>query len=261
MPFENIAFETEVEGIGVITVNRPKVLNALNEHTLLELRKAFHKAKYDPQIRVVILTGAGEKAFVAGADINEIQELGFASGRAFSERGQALLNFIEDLGKPVICAINGFALGGGCELAMACHIRVAADTAKLGQPEVSLGVIPGFGGTQRLARHAGRARACELVLTGEMISAEEAFRVGLVNRVVPQAQLMDEARKIAKSILSKSPLAVHLALQSIQRGIEVPLAEGLKIESELFGHACASEDKQEGTTAFLQKRKPVFKGK
>jgi len=261
MPFENIAFETEVEGIGVITVNRPKVLNALNEHTLLELRKAFHKAKYDPQIRVVILTGAGEKAFVAGADINEIQELGFASGRAFSERGQALLNFIEDLGKPVICAINGFALGGGCELAMACHIRVAADTAKLGQPEVSLGVIPGFGGTQRLARHAGRARACELVLTGEMISAEEAFRVGLVNRVVPQAQLMDEVRKIAKSILSKSPLAVHLALQSIQRGIEVSLAEGLKIESELFGHACASEDKQEGTTAFLQKRKPVFKGK
>jgi len=261
MPFENIAFETEVEGIGVITVNRPKVLNALNEHTLLELRKAFHKAKYDPQIRVVILTGAGEKAFVAGADINEIQELGFASGRAFSERGQALLNFIEGLGKPVICAINGFALGGGCEIAMACHIRVAADTAKLGQPEVSLGVIPGFGGTQRLARHAGRARACELVLTGEMISAEEAFRVGLVNRVVPQAQLMDEVRKIAKSILSKSPLAVHLALQSIQRGIEVSLAEGLKIESELFGHACASEDKQEGTTAFLQKRKPVFKGK
>ena len=261
MLFENIAFETEVEGIGVITVNRPKVLNALNEHTLLELRKAFHKAKYDPQIRVVILTGAGEKAFVAGADINEIQELGFASGRAFSERGQALLNFIEGLGKPVICAINGFALGGGCEIAMACHIRVAADTAKLGQPEVSLGVIPGFGGTQRLARHAGRARACELVLTGEMISAEEAFRVGLVNRVVPQAQLMDEVRKIAKSILSKSPLAVHLALQSIQRGIEVSLAEGLKIESELFGHACASEDKQEGTTAFLQKRKPVFKGK
>jgi enoyl-CoA hydratase len=261
MSFENITFETEVEGIGVITVNRPKVLNALNEQTVSELRKAFHKAKYDPQMRVVILTGAGEKAFVAGADINEIQKLGFASGKAFSERGQALLDFIEGLGKPVICAINGFALGGGCELAMACHIRVAADTARLGQPEVSLGIIPGFGGTQRLARHAGRARACELVLTGEMISAEEAFRVGLVNRVVPQAQLMDEARKIAKSILSKSPLAVHLALQSIQRGIEVPLAEGLKIESELFGHACASEDKQEGTTAFLQKRKPVFKGK
>jgi enoyl-CoA hydratase len=260
MAFENITFQTE-EGTGVITINRPQVLNALNEKTISELREAFHKAKYDTNIKVVILTGAGEKAFAAGADINEIQKLNFASGKTFSERGQALLDFIENLGKPVICAVNGFALGGGCELAMACHIRVAADSAKFGQPEVALGVIPGFGGTQRLARLIGRGRAAEIVLTGEMVQAEEAFRMGLVNKVVPKAQLMEEARKMAKSILSRSPLAVHLALQSILRGIEAPLAEGLKIESELFAHACASEDKEEGTAAFLQKRKPVFKGK
>jgi enoyl-CoA hydratase len=260
MELESVLYEV-VEGTALITVNRPKVLNALNAQTLADLRTAFEAAKADGSVGVVILTGAGEKSFVAGADINEIKALeDYGAARAFADRGQGLLNFIERLGKPVIAAVNGFALGGGCEICMACHIRLASENAKFGQPEVGLGVIPGYGGTQRLARLAGKGLAAQLCLTGEMIDAAEAKRIGLVNQVYPQGELLEAARGMARTILSKGPLAVRYALAAVLRGSEMPLADGLEVEADMFAAACDTKDKMEGTSAFLEKRKPEFKG-
>ena len=260
MAYETLLVEKK-DNIAVVTINRPKVLNALNITVIEELERVFNEFKSDPEVKAVILTGAGEKAFVAGADISGLVELNAIEGKRFAERGQKVFNLIENLGKPVIAAINGYALGGGCELAMACHIRVASENAKLGQPEVNLGIIPGYGGTQRLPRLIGKGRAMELILTGRMVDANEAYQMGLVNKVVPQDKLLEEAINMAKTILSKGPLAVKYAMEAINRGLEVTLEEGLKIEADLFGICCATEDKTEGTKAFLEKRKPNFKGK
>ncbi|NPA15648.1 MAG: hypothetical protein GXO44_03750 [Deferribacteres bacterium] len=260
MSYETLLVEKK-DNIAIVTINRPKVLNALNATVIEELGKAFTELKNDPEVGAVILTGAGEKAFVAGADISGLVELNPLEGKEFAEKGQAVFNLIENLGKPVIAAINGFALGGGCELAMACTIRIASEKAKLGQPEVNLGIIPGYGGTQRLPRLVGKGRAMELILTGRMVDASEAYQMGLVNKVVAPEKLLDEAIEMAKVILSKGPLAVKFAMEAVNRGLEVNLEEGLKIEADLFGICCATEDKVEGTKAFLEKRKPNFKGK
>ncbi len=260
MSYETLIVEKR-ENIAIVTINRPKVLNALNATVIEELEKAFTELKNDPEVGAVILTGAGEKAFVAGADISGLVELNPLEGKMFAEKGQAVFNLIENLGKPVIAAINGFALGGGCELAMACTIRIASEKAKLGQPEVNLGIIPGYGGTQRLPRLVGKGRAMELILTGRMVDANEAYQIGLVNKVVPPEKLLDEAIEMAKLILTKGPLAVKFAMEAVNRGLEVSLEDGLKIEADLFGMCCATEDKVEGTKAFLEKRKPNFKGK
>ena len=258
--FENALYDKK-DHIAHVTVNRPKVLNALNLPTMEDLRRAFTMAKDDPEVRVVILTGAGEKAFVAGADISELQKHTPIEGKAWTHIGQSVLDLIENLGKPVIACVNGFALGGGCELAMACTMRLASETAKLGQPEVKLGVMPGYGGTQRLPRLVGRGLAMQLVLTGEMISAQEAYRIGLVNEVVPPSELIPRAEAIAKKIIANAPLAVQYAMEAVNHGMDVPLQEGLYLEATLFGVLCASEDKNEGTTAFLEKRAANFKGK
>ncbi|MBN2494778.1 MAG: enoyl-CoA hydratase/isomerase family protein [Deltaproteobacteria bacterium] len=258
--FENILLVIEPP-LALVTLNRPKVLNALNRKTMEELECAFYQLRDDASIKAVLLTGAGEKAFIAGADINEIATYDPAAGTLFAQRGQAVLDLIENLGKPVIAVINGFALGGGCEIAMACHIRIASRTARLGQPEINLGIIPGFGGTQRLSRLVGEGRAMELVLTGDPISADEALRIGLVNRVVEPGELMDSARALASQIASKGALAVRYAMESVHRGLQMNLHEALHLESSLFGLCCATEDKQEGTRAFLEKRKPAFKGR
>jgi len=260
MNFENILVEKK-NSVAYVTVSRPKVLNALNMATMEELRAAFHEIKNDPSVRVVILTGAGEKAFIAGADINELAAHDPVSAKEYTHRGQSVLNLIENLGKPVIACINGFALGGGCEVAMACTLRLASENAKLGQPEVKLGVIPGYGGTQRLPRLVGKGLAMQLVLAGEMISAQEAHRIGLVNEVTAPADLIPRAEAIAQKIIANAPLAVQYALEAVNKGMEVPLAEGLYLEAVLFSVACASEDKKEGTTAFLEKRPARFKGK
>ena len=260
MAYETLIVEKK-ENIAIVTINRPKVLNALNATVIEELEKAFSEIKNDPEVGAVILTGAGEKAFVAGADISGLVDLNALEGKKFAEKGQEVFNLIENLGKPVIAAINGYALGGGCELAMACHIRIASENAKLGQPEVNLGIIPGYGGTQRLPRLIGKGRAMELILTGRMVDANEAYQIGLVNKVVPQDKLLEEAINMAKTILSKGPLAVKYAMEAVNRGLEVSLEEGLKIEADLFGICCATEDKTEGTKAFLEKRKPNFQGK
>jgi len=258
--FENIQIDRD--GLVVtITVNRPKVLNALNSQTLDELRRAFLSVKHDDGIRVVVLTGAGEKSFVAGADINELSVLTPAAGREHAVTGQHVLDVIEHLGKPVIAAINGYALGGGCELAMACTIRIAADTAKLGQPEINLGLIPGYAGTQRLSRIVGRGVALELMLTGNQISAVEALRLGLVNRVVPAAELMAEAHKVAATLAVKPPIAVRYILDAVHKGLEMPLPQAQIFEATLFGLVASTEDMREGTKAFVEKRKPEFKGK
>ena len=258
--FQNIKSETK-NHIAYITVDRPKVLNALNMATMQEIKQAFAAAKDDAEVRVVILTGAGEKAFVAGADIGELSQHTSVSAKAYTHQGQAIIDAIENLGKPVIACINGFALGGGCELAMACTMRLASDNAKLGQPEVKLGLIPGYGGTQRLPRLVGKGIAMQLVLTGEMISAQEAHRIGLVNEVVPAAELIPRAEAIAAKIIANAPLAVQYAMEAVNKGMEMTLAEGLFLEATLFGVCCATEDKKEGTTAFLEKRPAVFKGK
>jgi len=257
---ENILVERD-GATATITINRPKVLNALSTHTIDELRRAVLALKYDDAIRVVILTGAGEKSFVAGADINELAAQTPNGGRELSLRGQHVFDLIENLGKPVIAAINGYALGGGCELALACTIRIAADTARLGQPEINLGIIPGYGGTQRLARLIGRGRALELLLTGDQISAAEAYRLGLVNRVVTAANLMGEARKLAHALASKAPVAVRYILDAVNRGLEMPLGDAELFEATLFGLVAATDDMREGTKAFLEKRKAEFKGK
>jgi len=260
MAYKNILFEVK-DRIGYVTINRPQVLNALNIETVGELGRVFTEIEEDEKVASVILTGAGEKAFVAGADISELIKLDALGGMEFSLNGQRILNQIENLSKPVIAAVNGFALGGGCELALACTLRVAAETAKFGQPEVNLGIIPGYGGTQRLARLIGKGRASEMVLTGNMVSAEEAYRIGLVNRVVPLSELMDETKKLAEIIMSKGPMAVKLAMVAINHGLQMSLEQGLQLEASLFGLTCATEDMKEGTSAFLEKRKAVFKGK
>ncbi|HUI10605.1 MAG TPA: enoyl-CoA hydratase-related protein [Bacteroidota bacterium] len=252
---------TEAAGrVATVTINRPEKLNALNARVKAELRECFLALKGDPAVDVVVLTGAGEKAFVAGTDIGELRTLDAASGREFSSGGQALFDLIEHLGKPVIAAVNGYALGGGCELALACHIRIASERAKFGQPEVNLGIIPGYGGTQRLARIVGMGRAMEMILTGVQIDAQEALRAGLVTKVVPGAELLDRARGMALLIASMGQFAVRMALKAVAITQEVPLAEGERLESSLFGLCCGTRDFAEGTSAFLEKRKPRFTG-
>jgi len=258
--FQNIRFEKKSQ-IAYLTIDRPKVLNALNMATMQELRQAFAAIKEDAEVRVAILTGSGEKAFVAGADIGELSQHTPVSAKEYTHQGQATIDAIENLGKPVIACINGFALGGGCELAMACTMRLASDNAKLGQPEVKLGLMPGYGGTQRLPRLVGRGIAMQLVLTGEMISAQEAHRIGLVNEVVPSAELIPRAEAIAAKIVANAPLAIQYAMEAVNHGLDLPLAEGLFLEATLFGVCCATEDKNEGTKAFLEKRPAQFKGK
>lgn len=260
MNFENILLEKK-NSIAYITVNRPKVLNALNMATMEELRAAFTDAKNDTSVRVVIMTGSGEKAFIAGADIGELSQNNAVSAKEYTHRGQSVLDLIENLGKPVIACINGFALGGGCEIAMACTMRLASDNAKFGQPEVKLGIIPGYGGTQRLPRLVGKGIAMQLVLAGEMISAQEALRIGLVNEITAPADLIPRAEAIAQKIVANAPLAVQYAMEAVNKGMEMTLAEGLYLEAVLFGVACATEDKNEGTKAFLEKRAAQFKGK
>ena len=258
--FENLLFQKK-GAMAYVTVNRPKVLNALNMATMEELRKVFHAIKQDDEVRVVIMTGSGEKAFIAGADISELAKQDAVQGKEYTHRGQSVLNLIENLGKPVIACINGFALGGGCEIAMACTMRLASDNARLGQPEVKLGIIPGYGGTQRLPRLVGKGIAMQLVLAGEMITAQEAHRIGLVNEVIPASELIPRAEAIAQKIIANAPLAVQYAMEAVNKGMDMTLAEGLYLEATLFGVCCATEDKKEGTTAFLEKRAAQFRGK
>jgi enoyl-CoA hydratase len=259
-PFDNLLLERD-EAVALVTINRPQVLNALNMATLDELRRVILDLKRDGSVRAVILTGSGEKAFVAGADINELAVQTPITGREHALAGQHVLDLIEHMGKPVIAAINGYALGGGCELALACTLRIAADTARLGQPEINLGILPGYAGTQRLPRLVGKARAMELILTGAQISASEAERIGLVNRVVPAADLLVEARKLAAALARQAPIAVRYILDAINHGLEMPFVEGCRFEATLFGLVAASDDMREGTRSFLEKRKPEFTGK
>ncbi|MGA2623219.1 MAG: enoyl-CoA hydratase-related protein [Bacteroidota bacterium] len=247
--------------IAVVTVNRPDKLNALNAQCKNELRDLFMSLKTNHDVDAVILTGAGEKSFVAGTDISELATLNAETGKEFASGGQSLFDLIQHLGKPVIAAVNGYALGGGCELALACHMRIASENAKFGQPEVSLGIIPGYGGTQRLSRLVGSGKAAELILTGNQIDAQEALRIGLVNRVVPQKELLAAAEAIARTITSKGQIAIRIALKAINASMEMPLSEGLKVEASLFGDCCSTQDAKEGVKAFLEKRKPEFKGK
>jgi enoyl-CoA hydratase len=260
MAYENILFEKK-DAIAYITFNRPKVLNALNRKTVEELRDALLDAREDSSVRVLILTGSGEKSFVAGADISELAQRTPVDGKDFSLFGQSVFHLLETLGKPSICAINGFALGGGCELALSCTIRLASKTAKLGQPEVKLGIIPGYGGSQRLARLCGKGVAHELCLTGEMITAEEAQRIGLVNHIYEPAELLPATEAMARKIIANAPLAVKYTMEAVECGVEMPQEEGLFLEATLFGLSCATEDMREGTKAFLDKRKADFKGK
>src|SRR5882724_8450863 len=260
MAYENILFEKK-DSIAYITFNRPEVLNALNRKTVEELRDTLVDARDNDAVRVLILTGAGEKSFVAGADIGELAQRTAVDGKDFSLFGQGVFHLLETIGKPSICAINGFALGGGCELALSCTIRIASKSAKLGQPEVKLGIIPGYGGSQRMARLCGKGVAHELCLTGEMITAEEAQRVGLVNRIYDCAELLPAAEAMAKKIIANAPLAVKYTMEAIERGVEMPQEEGLFLEATLFGLSCATEDMREGTKAFLDKRPAQFRGK
>jgi enoyl-CoA hydratase len=260
LTLKNVLYEKK-GAIAYVTLNRPKVLNALNQQTWEDLRAAFEDARDDAEVRGVILTGAGDKAFIAGADISELANVTAVEAQKSSNYGQGALDLIENLGKPVIAAINGFALGGGCETAMACTVRVASENAKFGQPEVKLGVIPGGGGTQRLPRLVGKGRALQLILTGKMIDAQEAYRIGLVNEVVPAADLIIRAEAILEQIFANAPIAVKFALEAVNNGSETSLAEGLALEAALFGLCAGTEDKKEGTQAFLQKRAAQFKGR
>jgi enoyl-CoA hydratase len=260
MDFENLLYEKR-DRIGFLTFNRPKVLNALNQKTLEELRDVLIAAREDDAVRVLILTGAGEKSFVAGADIGELAVQTPVSGKETAAFGQSVLQLLETLGKPSIAAINGFALGGGCEVTLACSIRLASRTAKFGQPEVKLGIITGYGGSQRLTRLCGKGVAFELCLTGEMVSAEEAFRIGLVNHVYEPADLLPAAVELAGKIKANPPHSIKYTMEAIQRGAEMPLEEGQYLESTLFGLCAATEDMREGTRAFLEKRPAQFRGK
>jgi enoyl-CoA hydratase len=260
MPFDNLLLERD-DAVALVTINRPQVLNALNLATLDELRRVILDLKKDESVRAVILTGSGEKAFVAGADVNELAVQTPIAGREHALSGQHVLDLIENMGKPVIAAINGYALGGGCELALACTLRIAADTARLGQPEVNLGILPGYAGTQRLPRLVGKARAMELILTGAQITASEAERIGLVNRVVPAAALLTEAKKLAGQLAKQAPIAVRYIIDAINHGLEMPFLEGCRFEATLFGLVAGSDDMREGTRSFLEKRKPEFTGR
>ncbi len=256
---ENVKTENK-DGILIITIDRPKVLNALNAQTVGEISEAFEAARNDESVKAVILTGSGEKAFVAGADINELAQCNALSGKTTAEKGQRIFFAIERFPKPVIAAVNGFALGGGCELALACHIRIASENAKLGLPEVTLGIIPGYGGTQRMARLLGKGKALELILTGDRIDASEAERIGLVNKVVPADQLMQTCEDLARRIMSRGPLAVTAAIEAVMSGSEMPFEEGQFLEATLFGLLCATDDTKEGMKAFLERRAAQFKG-
>ena len=260
MTFDNLLTDTD-GSVVIVTVNRPASLNALNMATIAELRTCFESLAADKSVKAIILTGAGEKGFVAGADIQEIAGLDMAGGKGLSSRGNSVFSFIESLPIPVIAAINGFALGGGCELAMACHIRIASEKAKFGQPEINLGLIPGYGGTQRLPRIIGRGRALDLLLTGRIITAAQALEWGLVSAVHAPEELLDAAMKLARELSGKATLAVQAILESVQNGLQTSLDCGLKIEEEQFAFCCGTADKNEGTRAFLEKRKPEFQGK
>src|SRR3954470_10522970 len=260
LALETIVYEKKGP-IAYVTVNRPKVLNALSRQTWVDLRTAFKEAQDDVEVRGVILTGTGDKAFIAGADISELAHITAVDAERSSSFGQAVLNLIENLGKPVIAAINGFALGGGCETAMACTIRIASEKARFGQPEVALGLLPGGGGTQRLPRLVGKGRALQLILSGEIITAQEAYRIGLVNEVVPAEQLMSRAEAILQKIFANAPIAVTYSLEAVNKGLDTSQAEGLALEASFFGLCAGTEDKKEGTTAFLAKRAPQFHGR
>jgi enoyl-CoA hydratase len=257
---ENVVYDKKGP-IGYVTLNRPKVMNALNKATINELQGVFEDARNDSAVRGVILTGAGEKAFAAGADIAEIANNTAVEAEEATRRGQALTDLIENLGKPVIAAVNGFALGGGCELAMACTIRIAAESAKFGQPEVRLGVMPGYGGTQRMPRLIGRGRALKLILSGEVIDASEAYRIGLVDELEPDTTVIERAETVLKKIMANAPLSVRYALEAVNKGLETSVAEGLLLEASLFAICTSTDDKKEGTSAFMEKRSPNFRGK
>jgi enoyl-CoA hydratase len=260
MNFETLLVERD-GAVAIVTINRPKVLNALNTQTITELEQVMRSLQRDDAVRVVVLTGAGEKSFVAGADINELAVLSPAEGQRHGRRGQSVFDLIEDLGKPVIAAINGFALGGGCELAMACSLRIAADNARLGQPEINLGIIPGYAGSQRLPRLVGKGRALEMLLTGDMVPAARAYEMGLVNKVVPAAELMTEAKKLAATLAAKAPIATRYILDAVNHGLEMPLPDAQFLEGTLFGLVASTEDMKEGTSAFLAKRSPSWRGR
>ncbi len=260
MSFDNLLLERD-GAVALLCINRPKVLNALNTQTIRDLREAVLELTHDATIRAVILTGAGDRAFVAGADISELRTLGAAQAQQYARHGQQVFDLIEGMGKPAIAAVNGYALGGGCELAMACTVRVAAETATFGQPEINLGMIPGFGGTQWLTRLVGKGAALELLLTGQHITAQEALRLGLVNRVVPSAELMAESRQLAHALAAKAPVAMRYILEAVHAGGEVALDQAQQMEAALFGLVASTDDTREGTAAFLEKRKARFTGR
>jgi enoyl-CoA hydratase len=261
MSYRHIIFEEGEGGVALVTVNRPDKLNALSAAVMRELGDAFERIADERAIPAAIVTGAGDKAFVAGADIAELEALPAAEARQFALRGQRVLRILETSGKPSVAAVNGFALGGGLELAMACTVRFAAENARLGQPEVKVGVVPGYGGTQRLPRLVGRGRALEMLLSGEPVTAAEAHRIGLVNAVVPQAELLGFSMAWLAKVLANGPLAVGLAMEAVDAGLDAGLDEGLRLEAAAFGLSAATEDRREGTRAFLEKRRPVFAGK
>jgi len=258
--FETLRYDVDDDGIAVVTLDRADKLNALSTRLLGDLQRAFRQARSDERVRGVVLTGAGDRAFAAGADIEEFTDLDALAGHRFALTGQSVFNAIEGLPKPVVAAVNGFALGGGCELALACHLRVASENAQFGQPEVNLGLIPGYGGTQRLPRIVGRGVATEMILTGDRITAQRAYEVGLVNQVVPADALLDAAKALVRKIASKAPLAVAMALNAI-RSVDLPQAQGLQMEAALFGQACGTDDFREGVHAFLNKQQPEFQGR
>jgi enoyl-CoA hydratase/carnithine racemase len=260
MDLQNILLEMR-DRVAIVTVNRPKVLNALNDQTMEELRRLFLDLRHREDVQGVVFTGAGEKAFIAGADINELATQTPLEGKDRSRRGHHILDIIENLGKPVVAAINGYALGGGCELAMACHIRLASENAKLGQPEVKLGIVAGYGGTQRLVRLIGLGRALELLLTGEPVSAQRAYEIGLVNGVYPASELLQQAENLVRKIVANGPVAVKLTMEAVIHGSQMSLAEGLNLEANLFAMSCTTDDMKEGTRAFVEKRAANFKGK
>ena len=257
--FDHVSIDRD-GAVAIVTINRPKVLNALSSQTLDELRRAVLALRHDASVRSIVITGAGDKAFVAGADIGELAQQSPVAGRDHALRGQHVFDLIENLGKPTVAAINGFALGGGCELAMACTLRLAADSARLGQPEINLGLIPGYGGTQRLARLVGPGPALDLLLTGRQVAADEALRLGLVNRVVAAAELLPEARKLAALLATKAPVALRCIVDAVNQGLQMPLTQAQGLEAALFGLVFSTDDMREGTRAFLEKRQPEFKG-